>query len=85
MKCKLCNGSGIDNRCDRLSCYECGGSGVVEPLTSEEYIRTCSTEELVGEIYEWYSQGHIEGKIGKPLSSPTRVIEWLKEKRNADK
>lgn len=48
--------------------------------TNEEMLRGCTFEEMAGAIYEWYSQGHIEGKVGKQLSSVTRVVEWLKEK-----
>lgn len=54
---------------------------VLEPeleLTNEERLRSATFDELAGAIYEWYSQGHIEGKFGKQLSSATRVVEWLK-------
>ena len=51
-----------------------------KPQTNEEMLRGCTFEEMAGAIYEWYSQGHIEGKVGKQLSSVTRVVEWLKEK-----
>lgn len=50
-----------------------------EPQTNEEMLRGCTFEEMAGAIYEWYSQGYIEGKVGKQLSSVTRVVEWLKE------
>lgn len=75
--CKKCNGSGVDD--DRLICYRCGGSGVIE-MTNEEWLRSATFEEMAGAIYEWYSQGHIEGKVGKQLSSVTMVVEWLREK-----
>jgi hypothetical protein len=55
-----------------------------EPQTNEEMLRGCTFEEMAGAIYEWYSQGHIEGKVGKQLSSVTRVVEWLKEKHNGN-
>lgn len=60
---------------------------VLEPeleLASEEWLRSATFEELAGAIYEWYSQGHIEGKVGKQLSSVTRVVEWLKEKHDGN-
>lgn len=60
-------------------CDMCHGSGEVEQ-TNEEWMRSATFEELAGAIYEWYSQGHIEGKVGKQLSSVTMVVEWLKEK-----
>ena len=52
--------------------------------TNEERLRSATFEELAGAIYEWYSQGHIEGKVGKQLSSVTRVVEWLKEKHDGN-
>ena len=88
MKCPCCNGTGrtpmvtivkTDSGlpCD-FPCIECYGTGEVE-MTNEYFLQTATTEELAGAIYEWYSQGHIEGKVGKQLSSVTRVVEWLKE------
>lgn len=55
-----------------------------EPQTNEEMLRGCTFEEMAGAIYEWYSQGHIEGKVGKQLSPVTRVVEWLKEKHDGN-
>lgn len=49
------------------------------PMTNEEWLRSATFEEMAGTLYEWYSQGHIEGKVGKQLSSVTRVVEWLKQ------
>lgn len=44
MKCPKCDGSGIDMF--ESECRFCGGMGVVEPLTNEEYLRSCNTEQL---------------------------------------
>ena len=60
---------------------------VLEPeleLNNEERLRSATFEELAGAIYEWYSQGHIEGKVGKQLSSVTMVVEWLKLPRSKE-
>ena len=60
---------------------------VLEPgleLANEEWLRSATFEEIAGAIYEWYSKGHIEGKVGKQLSSVTRVVEWLKEKHDGN-
>ena len=51
-----------------------------KPLTNEEYIRSCSTEELAREIYEWYSAGYTTGRVGLPLNPITEIVKWLKEK-----
>ena len=79
-------------RCSDTWCYwlenVAGGiaADALEPLeqTNEEMLRGCTFEEMAGAIYEWYSQGHIEGKVGKQLSSVTRVVEWLKEKHDGN-
>ena len=49
-------------------------------MTNEEYIRSCTFEELAGAIYEWYSAGYTTGRVGLPLNSITEIVEWLKEK-----
>ena len=49
-------------------------------MTNEEYIRSCTFEELAGAIYEWYSAGYTTGRVGLPLNSITGIVEWLKEK-----
>ena len=49
-------------------------------LTNEEYIRSCTFEELAGEIYEWHSAGYTTGRVGLLLNSITGIVEWLKEK-----
>lgn len=71
---RFCARSGIEEvGCDRYK---------KDMTTNEEWLRSATFEELAGAIYKWYSQGHIEGKVGKQLSSVTRVVEWLKEKHN---
>ena len=84
MKCPICNGRGtvgyyhIDHFVD-IECDRCHGQGEVsEPMTNEEWLRTCSTEELAEFIRKqrddwsdgWYSDCHRFEEI----------IEWLKEK-----
>ena len=58
-----------------------------KPMTNEEYIRTCSTEELAEflitvafekrfkERIHWYGYANMH-------SYKTEVLEWLKEKHN---
>lgn len=51
MKCPRCNGNGsvpyhiADDLFDETNCPLCGGSGEVE-MTNEEYLRSCTTEQL---------------------------------------
>ncbi len=49
MKCPNCNGVPYD---EVWTCEVCNGKGVVEPLTNEEWLRICTTEELAKEIYK---------------------------------
>ena len=53
-KCPVCRGKGYRLRIDDMrfamaeivKCESCDGKGVVEPLTEQEYIQTCTTEQL---------------------------------------
>ena len=48
MKCKYCNGTGehINDANRMTTCEFCGGTGVVEPLTNEKWLKQCTTEQL---------------------------------------
>ena len=84
MKCPMCGGDGITDKFTPNvgRCIKCNGTGEIE-ATNEEYIRSCTFEELAGEIYEWYSAGYTTGRVGLPLNSITEIVEWLKEKHDA--
>ena len=47
MKCGYCDGTGehINDANRMTTCEFCGGTGVIKPMTNEEYLCTCSTEE----------------------------------------
>lgn len=45
MKCDRCNGQGF-SVIAKWKCPVCDGKGVVEPLTEQEYLQTCNTEQL---------------------------------------
>jgi hypothetical protein len=47
MKCSMCGGDGITDKFTPNvgRCIKCNGTCEIE-MTNEEYIRTCSTEEL---------------------------------------
>lgn len=89
MKCDMCNGSGEIPIVEcgfpgKDECPQCHGKGY---LNNEEYIRTCSTEELAEflitvafekrfkERIHWYGYANMH-------SYKTEVLEWLKEKHN---
>ena len=86
--CSFCDGTGEfdPNEVDRFNAVDVIKvmEMIKKPQTNEEMLRGCTFEEMAGAIYEWYSQGHIEGKVGKQLSSVTRVVEWLKEKHDGN-
>ena len=78
MKCPKCDGSGVDD--DRLICYLCGGSGVIE-LTNEEWLRQASTEDVA----KWLSKiSKYFHECGKRDVYPKTMYEedwewWLKQ------
>ena len=88
MKCPDCNGTGKSKYGYNQPCTHCYGKGFVEPLTNEEYIRTCSTAELVHEIHLMTSNCYVCGSDGvdyrrcyfrKKCTGPKEIEEWLKE------
>ena len=81
MKCPKCDGTGEMQICEmgfigKDECDKCHGKGY---LNTEEWLRSATTEELAGAIYEWYSLGYTRGKNGKKLNPITEVVEWLTE------
>ena len=48
MKCQYCNGTGehINDANRMTTCEFCGGKGIIEPLTNEEWLKQCTTEQL---------------------------------------
>ncbi len=91
MKCPNCNGQRY--KAPDVPCGRCGGKGVVEPLTNEEYIRSCSTEELVKMILDMCEDkpcfacgiGYCDDENWCHVYSDEArefVLEWLKEKHH---
>jgi hypothetical protein len=88
MKCPNCNGQRY--KAPDVPCGRCGGNGVVEPLTNEEYIRTCSTEELAKLIYKiavtdvlmdrFFTAEIVNAGIVDVDSGIKEAKAWLKEK-----
>lgn len=98
MKCKYCDGTGTSNWCVN-GCFKpcdycdgtgevedkCGGKGVVEPLTNEEWRRTCSTEEFA-KFLEDVTNGCYHCGMTDDISQcafqkhQCNIKEWLKEK-----
>ena len=87
MLCKYCNGTGehINDANRMTTCEFCGGTGVTEPLTNEEYIRSCSTEELAVLLYKIGFYSNITDDVMNTALMENIPTEeafelWLKEK-----
>ena len=90
MRCYMCDGRGM--RYDGFqnlyrTCERCGGSGIAEPLTNEEYIRSCSTEELPKALKEMFFdiKSRVRSELGgynELMKSERYFDEWLKEKHD---
>ena len=89
--CPKCNGRGtvgyyhIDHFAD-IECERCHGSGEVSEveMTNEEYLKSCTTEQLAEEVYKlvWlnnklFQQIEMEGH---DRETDLRIVrEWLKQ------
>ena len=89
MKCKHCNGTGkikmptFDDAMPILEedCGKCHGTGEIE-VTNEEYIRSCSTEELAEVLLEIYKDGINDYKTDWWEDSKEDWMDWLKEEHH---
>ena len=98
MKCKGCLGTGMKEFNVTISamgceikplekCELCNGRSFVEPLTNDEWRRTCSTEEFAEWIFEVYmtDKHHLFDRIEsaeyeQANSGKQEIMKWLKEK-----
>ena len=90
MKCPRCKGEGkleYPGFADRyFQCPKCNGTGELE-MTNEEYIRTCSTEELTEFLITVAFEKRFKERIhwrgyANMHSYRTEVRQWLKEKHH---
>ena len=79
MKCSECDGVGYKkiSATSCAICERCGGTGVVEPMTNEEYMQTCSSDELANTIFRLI----VHGTVIRP--DREYIKKWLKEEHNA--
>lgn len=101
MKCQNCDGNGRFEVEDNgvvmqgvyWRCPNCGGKGVVEPMTNEEWLKQCTTEQLAefladkcNEVVETVlSDASCDiGDIDNDdyWYRQADFVEWLKEKHN---
>lgn len=84
MKCKHCNGDGFiievnHGYADKYMCDHCLGTGIIEPMTNEEYLKSCNTEQLADIIADFYLLGFTHGHNQMDITSRTKWAEWLKQ------
>ena len=92
--CEFCGGTGeVEVVGDSVTdvCDKCGGTGEIE-VTNEEYIRTCSTEELAKLIYKiavtdvlmdrFFTAEVVNAEIVDVDSGIKEAETWLKEKHH---
>ena len=98
MKCKLSEKCKFGNLCkyatrhDSLTVLGCSSFKTKEPMTNEEYIRSCSTEELAKLIYKiavtdvlmdrFFTAEIVNAEIVDVDSGIKEAKAWLKEKHN---
>ena len=100
MKCKLSEKCEFGNLCkdatrhDSLTVLGCSSFKTKKPLTNEEYIRTCSTEELaiflcnelqddeVGTLANRFERELYSEYPIRPMNAYHEVMRWLKEKHD---
>ena len=80
MKCDMCNGSGEIPIVEcgfpgKDECPQCHGKGY---LTNEEYMQTCSSDELANTIFRLI----VHGTVIRP--DREYIKRWLKEKHHDD-
>ena len=90
MKCPKCGGTGWDI-VHGFDCVSCDGKGEIT-MTNEEYIRSCSTEELAKLIYKiavtdvlmdrFFTAEIVNAEIVDVDSGIKEAETWLKEKHH---
>lgn len=76
MKCPECNGTGKSKYGYNQPCTHCYGKGFTEPLTNEEYMQTCSSDELANTIFRLI----VHGTVIRP--DREYIKKWLKEEHH---
>ena len=94
MKCKLSEKCEFGNLCndatrhDSLTVLGCSSFKTKEPMTEQEYLQTCNTEQLVHVIHLMTTCCYVCGKDGvdykrcyfhKKCTGPKEIEEWLKQ------
>ncbi len=72
-----------------MKCPICGGTGntkniIGKPLTEQEYLQTCNTEQLAEELLAWWFDGaNTYSQFGlykwEIDEAKDKIVEWLKQ------
>ena len=87
MKCPNCHGVPYD---EVWTCDVCDGKGIVDPLTEQEYLQTCTTEQLAEWLADkldycqimWYwacDKCTWSKKHESYMNDKEKWVEWLKQ------
>ena len=86
MKCNECGVSGKSRYGYGQKCLECDGKGIVEPLTTEEWFCSMTTEEKADFLFDIGSYDWLENlaeEYNMPLNEKQSIckaiVRWLKE------
>lgn len=102
-KCEACCGSGYinfwtdDGHISMRTCRRCDGYGYIKvvPMTNEEYLKSCTTEQLAEWFGDWhsfscvfckhwqngciYNHNQVRCAIEEGKSNKELWVEWLKQ------
>ena len=85
MKCPKCNGSGISPNNKKARCSFCFGTGMTDrkvvPMTNEEWLRSCPTQELIRFLMNVAYGGQIRNVQKNTFDEEAeKWSKWLEEK-----
>lgn len=88
MKCQYCNGTGehINDANRMTTCEFCGGTGVIKPMTNEEWLKSCNTNELAKFLSDATIDAffrHASGELPR-INGTEAWTRWLKEKHDGN-
>ena len=91
MKCPMCDGTGKMEigvgafTIHGADCDQCNGKGVIEPMTNEEYLKQCNTEQLAEHLLNVWMDGafNVNAEFGLNEAQIENhkgyIVEWLKQ------
>ena len=81
---EICLSCKKHTKCGR-AIHETIGCGYYAPLTEQEYIQTCNTEQLAEVLFSWYKLGRLDVINKHTELKKDWLIGWLKQPHNSPK